>query len=197
MDTPLLIIFTRNPERGKVKTRLAAATDDDFALGIHEKLLEITKKAAGTCGGDVAVYYSEHFPERDIFSGTGAAVFVQKGKDLGLRMLNAFRQAFLDGYKRVVLIGTDCPGLSAGILRDAFSLLEMNGAVIGPAEDGGYYLIGLRALLPELFTGKRWSTPHVCEEALDALENNGVNCALLPELRDIDTIEDLFDAGLS
>jgi len=196
MDTPLLIVFSRNPEKGKVKTRLASATDDDFALGVYEKLREITKRAVREYGGDIAVYYADHLPERDLFSASATSVFVQKGEDLGIRMLNAFRQAFSDGYKRVALIGTDCPDLSAAILGDAFSLLEMNEAVIGPAEDGGYYLIGLRSLIPELFTGKAWSTPFVCDEAIKTLERHGMGFALLPELRDIDTLDDLLQSGL-
>ncbi len=196
MDTPLLIVFSRNPEKGKVKTRLASATCDDFALGVYEKLRAITKRAISGYEGDIAVYYSDHLPERDLLSTSATAVFVQKGEDLGRRMLNAFRQAFSDGYKRVALIGTDCPGLSAEILCDAFSLLEMNEAVIGPAEDGGYYLIGLRSLVPALFTARQWSTPCVCDEAIETLEQQGMGIALLPELRDIDTLDDLLRNGL-
>lgn len=196
MDTPLLIVFTRNPVKGKVKTRLAASTSDDFAMRIYKKLREHTRKAALESGADLAAYYADYLPESDIFYSTGAQVFLQKGSDLGIRMLNAFKQGFSDNYRRIVLVGTDCPELTGNILRKAFALLEQKSAVLGPAKDGGYYLIGMRNLLPALFIGKQWSTPHVCREAIDVLEHHRIDYALLQALSDLDTVEDLRNSNL-
>ena len=197
MDTPLLIIFTRNPVKGKVKTRLAASTSDEYALKIYKKLREHTRKAALESGVDLAVYYADNLPETDIFFDPGTQVFLQDGTDLGIRMLNAFKQGFSDNYRRIALIGTDCPELTGDILNNAFELLQQHSAVIGPAKDGGYYLIGMRSLLPELFINKQWSTPHVCREAMDILKRHKADYALLQELADIDNAEDLGNFNLS
>ena len=191
MDTPLLIIFTRNPIKGKVKTRLAASTDDDFALRVYNKLREITRKAASASGADIAVYYDDHIPESDLFLGANTQAFLQSGRDLGFRMSNAFKQGFSDNYRRIVLIGTDCPELTGNIVKKAFKLLQDNSAVLGPSKDGGYYLVGLNKFFSGLFINKRWSTPDVFSETTEELDRCNVDYALLPVLSDIDTIEDL------
>ncbi|MBL6955819.1 MAG: TIGR04282 family arsenosugar biosynthesis glycosyltransferase [Chlorobium phaeobacteroides] len=191
MDTPLLIIFTRNPEPGKVKTRLAAATGDAFALALYNRMRGITLKAALESGAELAVFYSDYLPENDCFLAPGIQAFLQEGDDLGSRMLHAFDKGFTEGYRRIALIGTDCPELTGETLRKAFALLNRHGAVIGPATDGGYYLIGMRDLLPDLFINREWSTSRVCNDALNILKQHGVDCALLQELSDIDTVEDL------
>ncbi|UZJ40484.1 TIGR04282 family arsenosugar biosynthesis glycosyltransferase [Prosthecochloris sp. SCSIO W1101] len=196
MDTPLLIVFTRNPVKGQVKKRLAAATSDDFALKVYNKLRSITQEASSASGADIAVYYDDHLPDDDIFRGTKAKTFLQEGSDLGTRMFNAFKQGFSDNYRRIVLIGTDCPELTGTIIRSAFDALEQHHAVLGPAKDGGYYLIGLRALLSELFIDKQWSTCHVCREAMKELDRHGIDYALLQTLSDIDTAEDLGNFSL-
>ncbi len=196
MDTPLLIIFTRNPVKGTVKTRLAASTDDDFALSVYNKLRAITKKAAIACGADLAIYYDDHLPDNDIFFGKETRIFLQAGEDLGIRMLNAFKQGFSDNYRRIALVGTDCPELTEAVLRNAFELLHENSGVLGPAKDGGYYLIGLNKLCPELFNDRQWSTSHVCREAMEIFRRHKMDYGLLPLLSDIDTIEDLRNFNL-
>lgn len=199
MDTPLLIVFTRNPIKGKVKTRLAASTSEDYALEVYNKLRAITQKAALATGADLAVYYDDHIPENDIFFGEETKVFLQKGDDLGARMSCAFEQGFSDKYRRIVLIGTDCPELDKTTLLQAFELLKENSAVLGPAKDGGYYLIGLNKPCPGLFIGRTWGTDKVLREALEELDRNNLEYGLLPVLSDIDTVEDLenFKQGLS
>ena len=197
MDTPLLIVFTRNPVKGKVKTRLAASTNEDFALNVYRKLRERTRLAAFESGADLAVYYTDYLPENDIFYGSRTQTFLQKGRDLGSRMLNAFTQGFSDSYQRIILVGTDCPDLTGELLSEAFELLLHKSALLGPATDGGYYLIGMRSLLPELFIGKQWSTSTVCREAIAVLKHHSVDYSLLPTLPDIDTIEDLGNFNLS
>lgn len=191
MDTPLLIVFTRNPVKGKVKTRLAASTNEDFALKVYNKLREITLKAVSSTGADLAVYYDNHIPDSDIFFGRKTQVFLQSGSDLGIRMLNAFEQGFSNNYRRIVLIGTDCPEIENTILLQAFELLKENSAVLGRAKDGGYYLIGLNRPCPELFIGRTWGTDRVFREAQEELKRLNIKFGLLPVLSDIDTIEDL------
>jgi glycosyltransferase A (GT-A) superfamily protein (DUF2064 family) len=107
-------------------------------------------------------------------------------------MENAFRQ----GHKKVCLIGTDIYQLSTSILDEAFQLLEKNDAVIGPAMDGGYYLIGLTGMIPTIFDNIPWSTSHVIDETIFKFEELGTRYALLPGLYDIDTLDDLKKAGL-
>lgn len=198
MDTPLLIVFTRNPIKGKVKTRLAASTSDDYALEVYNKLRAITQKAAFATGADLAVYYDDHIPESDIFLGEETKAFLQKGNDLGARMSNAFEQGFSDKYRRIVLIGTDCPELGKTTLLQAFELLKEHSAVLGPAKDGGYYLIGLNRPCPGLFIGRRWGADKVLRETVEELDRNNLRYGLLPVFSDIDTAEDLenFKQGL-
>ena len=191
MDTPLLIIFTRNPIRGNVKTRLAESTDKDFALNVYNTLREITRKAAFACGADLAVYYDDHIPENDIFLGTKTQAFLQSGSDLGIRMFNAFKQGFSDNYQRIALIGTDCPELTGTLLTEAFDLLQKKSAVLGPAKDGGYYVVGLNKPCPGLFIDKQWSTGRVFREAVEELDRSNIDYGVLPVLSDIDTVEDL------
>ncbi len=195
MDRPLLIIFTRNPVKGKVKTRLAAAMGDDFALALYHKLRNHTHKVSLESGADIAVYYSDFLPDNDCFIGQGTNVFLQNGSDLGMRMLHAFKKGFSSDYRRIALIGTDCFELDGKTLKQAFALLHTHQAVIGPATDGGYYLIGLRVLFPDLFINRQWSTPDVCREAVAVLRSHDVTPAFLPQLPDIDTVEDLANVS--
>lgn len=195
-EKPLLIIFTRNSVKGRVKTRLARTTGDDFALKVYRKLREITLDAISTVKADIAVYYDDHIPSNDIFSKRSTQSFLQEGSDLGIRMNNAFEKSFSMGYDSIVLIGTDCPGMNNRLLQEAFAILQTKLAVLGPSDDGGYYLVGLRKPLPGLFTNRTWSTDKVLQEARACLEENGVTYGLLPVLTDIDTEEDLQNVNL-
>ncbi len=193
----LLIVFTRNPVKGNVKTRLARSTSDEFALKVYCKLREITFGAVSAVKADVAVYYDDHIPSNDLFCERSAQTFLQNGSDLGIRMKNAFERGFSDSYSRIVLIGTDCPGMNSRLLQKAFEILHYRQAVLGPASDGGYYLVGLTLPLPDLFTNREWSTSRVLQEAKECLEENGVSYGLLPILTDIDTGEDLQNVNLA
>ena len=117
----------------------------------------------------------------------------QQGRDLGERMENAFIAAFADGFRRVVIIGSDSPDLQGGILEEAINCLTSSDAVIGPAVDGGYYLIGFNSgrFLTEVFRGVEWGTSTVFERTMDRLSKHGYNVAVLPRWRDIDTYEDV------
>jgi len=116
----------------------------------------------------------------------------QSEGDLGRRMALAFKESFSAGMTGVVIIGTDCPDLNAQLMVKAFHAIEQNDLVLGPALDGGYYLIGLRRLIPELFTGISWSTAEVLEQTRSIAERLDLAIAFLPLLNDIDRPEDLI-----
>ncbi|MCK8480443.1 TIGR04282 family arsenosugar biosynthesis glycosyltransferase [Psychroserpens algicola] len=184
-----LIIFTRNPELGKCKTRLAQTLGDVSALHIYKYLLQHTANVAKTVKSDRYVFYSETINPNDIWSSDYFSKKQQKGKDLGERMHHAFNELLDSGYKKVIIIGSDLLDLNAAIIEQAFSELEANDVVIGPAVDGGYYLLGMKTLHPELFKNKAWGTETVRRDTLKNLQNSKV--FLLKELNDIDTFEDM------
>ncbi len=193
MNKPLLIIFTKNPVSGRVKTRLASSTSPDFALEIYQRLRKHTLHAARQVDSDLEVWYSDHIPDDDLFSSCPAQFRLQTAGDLGKKMLEAFKEGFCNGYERIALIGTDCPELTPEIITAALNTLHHRQAVIGPAKDGGYYLIGLSTPVPELFSGITWSTGSVLRETEEKLQKQGTNYALLPVLSDVDTLEDLLN----
>ena len=183
------MIFTRNPELGKVKTRLAADIGDEAALQLYRVLLQHTFQVTKDLKCDKAVYYSEAIPENDLWEKGDFQKKLQQGNDLGERMETAFKNAFSEGYSKVIIIGSDLFDLQEEDLKRAFSALDKSDTVIGPAQDGGYYLLGMKKLDPEIFQKKAWSTSEVLEQTLQDLKNEQVE---LLELRnDIDTAEDL------
>jgi hypothetical protein len=118
-------------------------------------------------------------------------LLAQSGDDLGARMVDAFARAFARGARRVAIVGTDVPGVSSETVDEALTALDTADVVIGPAQDGGYYLLALRVPRPELFTGIAWSTPTVCGETLLRAAAFALAVRRLPSRRDIDTLEDL------
>ncbi|MDT0558507.1 TIGR04282 family arsenosugar biosynthesis glycosyltransferase [Ichthyenterobacterium sp. W332] len=189
MSKNLIIIFTRNPELGKVKTRLAKTIGDESALNIYRFLLEHTEKTVRKINVDKAIYYSVAIHDNDIWDANMYTKFKQEGIDLGQRMCNAFKNAFIDNYKKVLIVGSDLIDLQPKHIEDAFLALETNDIVIGPAQDGGYYLLGMKILHKKLFKNKFWGTHSVFKDTMEDLENETV--FLLEELNDIDTFEDL------
>lgn len=189
MGKALLMIFVKNAVKGKVKTRLAAAVGDDKALEIYHTLLQHTQEVTFPLSQDKAVYYSDEIVE-DNWSEKHYQKKVQQGNDLGARMYHAFQEAFDVGYEQVVIIGSDCLEISTSIIQKAFESLTNNDAVIGPSEDGGYYLLGLNAPNRALFENKSWSTDKVLEQTIHALEQQDKLYKILPLLNDVDTIED-------
>jgi rSAM/selenodomain-associated transferase 1 len=187
----LLMIFIKNPELGKVKTRLAKSIGHEKALNVYHLLLDHTLKITSTIKTDKAVFYSDYINENDIWREGEFKKLLQKGEDLGEKMSNAFIDAFKMGYKRVVIIGSDCFELNEGILNNAFKILEENEVVIGPANDGGYYLLGLQKYHKQFFENKTWSTENVLLETLHDLSNLSLSFKLLPALSDIDEEKDL------
>lgn len=185
-----LLIFTRNPEYGKCKTRLAASIGDQAALEIYRFLLHHTAAIARKLeGADRFVYFSEHLGDGTHWDPDFFQYRLQSGEDLGERMLHAFREAFSLGYSEVVLIGSDLYDLSAEDLTTAFRELGRNEVVLGPASDGGYYLIGMKHPIPALFREKQWGNDSVLRDTLADLK--GVRTFLLVVRNDIDRYEDI------
>lgn len=185
----LLLIFTRNPELGKAKTRLAKTVGDVTALEIYKFLLEKTKNIAVKVSSDKAVYYSVKIRENDIWDASIFQKHQQVGEDLGYRMLHAFKNGFETGYEKVIIIGSDLYDLTSEMVEDAFNLLETNDVVLGPAEDGGYYLLGMNSLQENVFKNKEWGTETVRKDTLQDLKDKKV--FLLSELNDVDVFEDI------
>lgn len=192
MKKNLLLIFTRNPELGKVKTRLANRVGDETALEIYTFLLERTRDVSKELkSADKAVYYSIKIRENDIWDPVIYQKNQQFGEDLGVRMKNAFKNGFDAGYKKVLIIGSDLYDLSSKNIEKAFNELDNNDVVIGPAEDGGYYLLGMNSLEENVFKNKKWGTETVRKDTLADLKKKKVK--LLEFKNDIDVYEDILD----
>lgn len=190
-----VLVFVRAPHAGRVKTRLAAEIGAAAALRVYRRLAEHTLAEARRLGAAarVRVCYTPADAEPAVRAWLGAGIeYRAQGEgDLGARMRRAFEEAFRDGFGRVLLVGSDVPGLRAGLLRRALALLDEHAAVLGPAFDGGYYLLGLREPRPELFAAVPWSTPRVLALTLAKLRAAGLEPALLETLRDVDHAADL------
>ena len=185
----LLLIFTRNPELGKVKTRLAKTVGDETALEIYQFLLQKTHDIALKVNADKAVYYSVKIRENDIWDENIFQKHQQIGEDLGARMHHAFENGFDAGYEKIIIIGSDLYDLTPEIVNGVYHQLNTNDVVIGPAKDGGYYLLGLKTVYPEIFKNKAWGTSTVRKDTLKDLTKNTV--FLLEELNDVDVFEDI------
>ena len=181
-----------------IKSRLAEYYGDDFVVGLYKNfvfdILETVK------GGNYRLQIYFHPPEKEAkIKKLLAADYQyrsQRGADLGERMKNAFADCFAEGFDSAVLIGSDFPDLPRKIIDDAFGALEGAGdAVIGPAADGGYYLIGLKneKMLPDIFSGLNWSAASVFSDTVKILEARGKSTGILPLWRDVDTRDDLIN----
>lgn len=186
-----LIIFIKNPVKGKVKTRLAATIGDDMALEIYQKLIRHTLNIVEHIAADKFIFFSDSIDETIRYVNTPVYKEVQSGNDLGEKMNNAFMQLFKGGYKRVVIVGTDCPGITANILEKAFDEFNNSDVVIGPATDGGYYLLGLKEMHNHLFEKIAWSTSAVLHSTIERCSANKLSYYLLSALSDVDKEEDL------
>ncbi len=185
----LLLIFTRNPELGKCKTRLAASVGDKTALAIYIFLLEHTVSVTHSLNLTKEVYYSKIIQEDDLWDPGVYQKKIQQGEDLGERMANAFKAGFKAGYKRIAIIGSDLYDLSSEDLEEAFKMLQVTDFVLGPASDGGYYLLGMNHFIPDIFINKNWGSSSVLEDTLADLKNK--NVYLLETKNDVDVLEDI------
>ncbi|RKE98406.1 TIGR04282 family arsenosugar biosynthesis glycosyltransferase [Ichthyenterobacterium magnum] len=194
MSKNLIIVFTRNPELGKVKTRLAKTIGDISALNIYKFLLEHTEKTIRNISSDKAVYYSVKIRDNDIWDTSIYQKYQQEGEDLGIKMLNAFKNGFESNYKKIIIVGSDLFDLEPKHIEEAFHKLDNHDVVIGPAKDGGYYLLGMKKLYSEVFKNKTWGTETVRQDTLNDLQNESV--FLLEELNDVDTYNDIKDNNI-
>lgn len=204
-----LVIFAKAPIAGQVKTRLCPPLTPDEAATLHGSFvldtLERTKAAVSTFKLPLDRYLacapsSTHVFFKIMEERQGVRVIDQVGDDLGSRMNQAFDALFKQGYKRVLIVGTDAPSLPLEYYKHAITLLETHDLVLGPALDGGYYLIGLTRPIPDLFTGIPWSTEQVLALTQEKAGALGLKTALLAPWRDVDTIADLqalIEAGVA
>lgn len=205
-DAQALAIFCKTPEKGFVKTRLAASVGDQKALEIYLDLLKITDGEtrpfsssrhlflAGALEDSVEKMQST-LQQQDLFTDPKTKFVIQQGEDLGQKMSAAFEKLFKN-HQSVVLIGCDLPDLTSALISNAFDALQSNDVVIGPSCDGGYYLIGLNMETPDLFKEISWSTEKVLNQTLEKAERLSLKVQLLNKLRDIDTLEDLHFSKL-
>ncbi|MCK0161567.1 TIGR04282 family arsenosugar biosynthesis glycosyltransferase [Allomuricauda sp. F6463D] len=187
----LLLILTRNPELGKCKTRLAAKVGNKTALDIYKFLLDHTVSFTKDLEVTKWVYYSEKIWENDIWDSNIYNKKLQKGVDLGERMHNAFKEGFEAGFENIIVIGSDMYHLNQYDLEIAFSKFTDNDYVVGPAADGGYYLLGMNSLKTRLFKNKAWGTDSVLSDTLKDLASEEI--VLLDEKNDVDYYEDVKD----
>jgi hypothetical protein len=191
MTENLIIVFTRNPELGKCKTRLAKTVGNENALIIYKLLLNHTSEVLEQIPCDKAIYYSVKVRKNDMWNDHNYQKLQQYGDDLGERMYNAFKDSFKRGYKKVIIVGSDLYDLKANHITEAIEKLNTNDIVIGPAEDGGYYLLGMKTLEKDIFENKEWGTNTVRKDTLRDLENKTV--FQLETLNDIDIYDDVKD----
>jgi len=187
-----LILFLRYPEQGAVKTRLAKTLGAEMTYELYQCFLADLSRMAREVRAEKFIVYEgpedSGFPD---FPGIG--LIRQRGEDMGRRMYFAFQDVFALGFERCVLIGSDSPDLPGEIIEKAFESLEANGAVIGPAFDGGYYLIGFfrNILSGQVFKNMPWSTDRVFTETMQRFRDNDISVHVLPRWRDMDTWEDI------
>lgn len=191
-----LLVFTRYPEPGRTKTRLIPAVGAQQAARIQRQMTEQTLRQvqAWQAIAPLAVeiqFTGATLAQMQVWLGTHWAYRAQVGADLGTRLQNAIAPHFAQGRDRVLVIGIDCPELSVAILQQAQAALTAADVVLGPAADGGYYLIGLRVWEPDLFTGIAWGRAQVFAQTQSRVQAAGLTLATLPMLRDVDEPEDL------
>jgi hypothetical protein len=195
LDDRCLLFFIKYPEKGQVKTRLAASIGDERALKLYKRFL---LNILSTLNKGTFLFYLCFYPADALESvrkwlGQDYLYMPQQGVDLGERMKNGFMEAFAMNFKRVALIGSDIPGLPLEFIDEAFASLKEKDVVIGPSLDGGYYLVGFshEKFSPQAFKGIPWSTERVFEETMKILEREGLTVHTLKPLRDIDKMDDL------
>lgn len=191
LSAKALIIFVKNPEIGKVKTRLASSIGSKNALIIYERLLEITRKECLKADADRYLFFHEQIVPGQ-WAESKFSFCLQSNGDLGQKMKSAFAEV-LKTHDKAVIIGSDCPEISGSIIEEAFVHLDSHDFVIGPSRDGGYYLLGLNKLDIDIFSDINWSTEQVLPLTIQRIDKAGRTVKLLTELNDIDLLEDLLE----
>ena len=185
-----LIIFIKNPELGKCKTRLAKDIGDENALKIYKALLDHTRSVSADLNCDLYLYYDRFIDNSDQWPNDRFSKRLQIDATLGERMLQALKDISAS-YTSSIIIGSDCPELDTKLIEQAFTALEKNDFVIGPSKDGGYYLLGMNDLYPELFEGIEWSTETVFQNTIEKVQSINKTIYELSQLNDVDTFDDL------
>ncbi|MGO3689226.1 MAG: TIGR04282 family arsenosugar biosynthesis glycosyltransferase [Psychroflexus halocasei] len=185
----ILLIFARHPELGKCKTRLAKSVGDHAALEVYKYLLKNTAEITQKINVERQVWYADQIHQNDIWCDDLFKKREQIQGDLGQKMKAAFETAFDEGAQKVVIVGTDIQDLDENIINQAFKELEVNDVVIGPATDGGYYLLGMKNLKPKAFQLKEWSTAQVFNQTIDALKDKKIS--ILEQKNDVDYLDDI------
>jgi len=186
-----LIIFVKNPVPGQVKTRLARSIGNQQAADVYTRLLAHTRRVtAGLKEIQCLVYYTDAVDRSDLWEGERYEKRAQQGANLGERMAGAIAETIEIGFNKVVIIGSDCPEIKEEHIRQAYLHLDEVDIVIGPASDGGYYLLGMKMLHQSLFEGIAWSSDEVLKTTLTKLKAQGLSHQLLEVLSDIDELED-------
>lgn len=194
MPSHAIIVFVKNPIEGRVKTRIAAVAGHKKAVEVYKKLLRYTLEMLLDLRRNhdidckICLYYGDEINQDDIWNIVADQKQIQTGNDLGERMYNAFAEQFVLGAAKVLIIGSDCPTITASHLKQAFNALDNYPIVFGPATDGGYYLLGMKTLYKNIFNDKPWSQPNLLTNTLQELAPDSYY--LLEKLSDIDTWED-------
>lgn len=185
----VIFVFAREPQAGMVKTRLRGALSDESRLGLYKAFLKDTLELTKSLKGITRILAFDAGCSRPEYLeniGKGFIFYKQKGKDLGERMLDAFRHARKIGGTKILIVGTDSPNLPKRYIGHAFRLLEGNDVVLGPSADGGYYLIGLKRPSAAIFRGIKWGGGGVLGKTVSNARGLGKKTALLPEWYDVD-----------
>ena len=188
-NNPLVLVFCKNQILGKVKSRLALKVGQKKAFLIYSELVNKTASIVNSLSVEVHLYYSDYIEENDNFNPSKIKKFIQKGDNLGDRIINALNISFKK-FSPVVIIGSDLWKLEISDIEDAFRILKNKNIVIGPSSDGGYYLIGMNYLDTKIFENKNWGQESVLNDTIRDI-NDKTNIHLLDEKTDIDTYEDL------
>jgi rSAM/selenodomain-associated transferase 1 len=191
-----LIIFTRYPEAGKTKTRMIDALGEQGAADLQKQMTEYTVSQVIKLQKTSAITVEIRFTGGNTklmenWLGSDFIYQPQGEGDLGKRMLRSLTDAFANNTQEAIIIGTDCPGVNLPILRLAFEQLQKCDVVLGPALDGGYYLIGVRQAIPHLFNEITWGTSQVFTQTVEIIRNLNLSTVYLPSLADVDRPEDL------
>jgi uncharacterized protein len=191
-----VIVFTKYPRNGNVKTRLGKTLGNYFAAEFFKLMAEhIFEVCLSLPEKDYSLFlfFSEQEEKEPVnnWVDNRFSLQLQEGRDLGERMKSAFRFLFKNLYKKVIIIGTDCPEMNSEILLKSFNELSGKNVVIGPSTDGGYYLLGMDSFYPFLFDKIEWSSSKVFKESIKRVEKNKLSFELMPELIDVDTEEDM------
>lgn len=187
-----IIIFQKNLIPGKVKSRIGAMVGDQKALEIYQVLVDYTHQQVEGLECKKLLYYSE-FTENTYENNKDYQFFIQSSGDLGQKMGDAFKDQFEDGFDQLLIVGTDCAEITQEIMEEAFDKLKTSEVVIGPAKDGGYYLLGMNRFISGLFYDIPWSSAEVFNQTSDYLSTHQIPFDLLPTLSDVDYLEDWME----